>query len=229
MSVRAVPFLLLPNPLYLMNEIYSIFKLDRKWNATAGVWEISLSHFEEFSVSAPFVYTSIVYVIPPGEPYSHLEKLFSPFDMYIWTCICILLMVASFIIVFLKLVPKNVRAFVVGRTNSMPYFNLIGVFLGGSLTLYQCPTRNFARAILLIWLLSTLILRNSYSGKLFDHLCSNQRKPPFYKLTELYQSHLKLFVYPSAYNTTSEIVSKNRYSVIHCLNHISNLSLIFSS
>lgn len=168
------------------------------------------SYLKEFSISAPYVFASMVFAIPAGKPYSPLEKLFSPFDVYVWTCISILFIMTSFLIVFLKLVPKNIRAFITGRTNSMPYFNMIGISLGGSITSYQCPTRNFARTIFSIWLLSTLILRNSYSGKLFDHLCSNQRKPPFYKINDLYESNLKIFVYPSLYNITSELVSKKR-------------------
>lgn len=119
-------------------------------------------------------------------------------------------MVTAFLILILKLLPKNKRDFIVGRTNDMPFFNMIGISLGGSVTSYQSPVKNLARTLLLFWLVTALILRSSYEGKLFDHLCSNQRKSPFYNVKDLYESNLKLFVYPVMYNLTSQIVSKDR-------------------
>lgn len=71
--------------------------------------------------------------------------------------------------------------------------------LGGSIFHIAIPVRNFARTILMIWLLSTLILRNAYQGKLYDNLRGNQRNQPYYSLNSLFESNLRLYLYESFY------------------------------
>lgn len=153
----------------------------------------------KYSMSVAYMYPSLLYAIPPGRPYTSLEKLYFPFKIILWSSICALFIIGALVVTILKLLPKHRRDFVIGTSNDMPLFNMVSVSLGGSLTIEHIPVKNFARTILMIWLIATLVLRNSYQGKLFDNMRSNQRMAPLFTLNDLYESHLKIHIFTSYY------------------------------
>lgn len=106
---------------------------------------------------------------------------------------------------------RKKRDFLVGPANNMPFFNMVNICLGGTITIHDIPLRNFARSMLMIWLLATLVLRNAYQGKLFDNLRSHQRMAPFYHLNELYESNLKLYLYESFYQNVANLISSKQH------------------
>lgn len=152
-----------------------------------------------YSMSFAYFYGALIFAIPPGRPYTSLEKLMFPFRYKIWTCICALFTVAAIVVVLLKCGPRKRRDFIVGKFNNMPFFNMINILFGGSISFNRIPIRNFARTILLIWLFSSLVLRNAYQGKLFDNLRSDQRMAPLYEFKDLYESDLNLYLLESFY------------------------------
>lgn len=153
----------------------------------------------------------MLFAIPPGERYTSLEKLFFPFGRNAWLCICGLLMFAVVILFVIKFTSKKTRNFIVGNSNQMPFFNMVVVGLGGSIHIHEMPMQNFARTMLLFWLLATLVLRNAYQGKLYDNLRRTQRKMPFFRLDDLFRSNLKLYI-PRAYY---QVISDNYPQYIH--------------
>lgn len=173
-------------------------------NLTFGALILAESRFKKFSKSFSYLYGSLLYAIPSGKAYSSFEKLFFPFTTKVWLWIGILFVMAAAILILLKLSAKNKRDFLLGKSNNMPFFNMVNIWLGGAVSLSDIPVRNFARTMLMIWLISTLILRNAYQGKLFDNLRSNQRMAPFYFLDELYGSNLKLNLYESFYQNVAD-------------------------
>lgn len=130
---------------------------------------------QNFSISNAYIYPSLLYAIPPGRKFTALEKLYFPFALTVWLYISALFVIAAVLCVILKLIEKKKRDFFVGKSNSMPFFNMVVVSLGGTISINHLPMRSFARTMLLIWLISTLILRNAYQGKLFDYLRGDQR------------------------------------------------------
>lgn len=158
------------------------------------------------------MYPSLLYAIPPGRSYTSLEKLYFPFAFTVWLCISVIFVVAAISCIGLKLTEKKKRDFFVGKRNNMPFFNMVNICLGGTIALNHVPMRNFARTMLIIWLISTLILRNAYQGKLFDYLRNDQHMAPLFNLDDLYQSDLELHVFDSYYkyivNSFPELKSK---------------------
>lgn len=163
-----------------------------------------------FSMSYAHFYGSLLYAIPPGRPYSSLEKLFFPFGMSVWLLIFVLFILGLITITILRILSKRAHQFVIGTTNT-PFFNMINIFLGGNVTFKTVPMRNFARTMFLIWLLSSLILRNAYQGKLFDNLRGNQRMSPLFRLDEIYESDLKLMLYESFYQNIADLFPNQKY------------------
>lgn len=180
-------------------------------NLTLGAIVVAASRAEKYSMSFAYVYGFLLYAIPPGKPYSSFEKLFFPFKIIIWSCICTLFVIAAIVLVALKLMPRKNRDFFIGKSNNMPFFNMVTICLGGTVSIKDMPLRNFARSMLLIWLLLTLVLRNAYQGKLYDNLRSHQRMAPFYRLHELYESNLNLFLYESFYQNVADVMPEEHH------------------
>lgn len=139
-------------------------------------------------------------MIPPGHPYTSFKKLFLPFDARIWLCIALFYVAALIIWLALKTCWRAKRDFVIGRGNSMPLINLVIVCLGGSMTMSQMPARNFARSILMILLLATLILRNAYQGNLFNYLRIQKTERPLYYRSDIFDSDVDIYVTETFYD-----------------------------
>lgn len=188
-----------------------LFKIgDDTANLTMGAIVVANSRAEKYSMTFAHYYSALLFAIPIGRPYSSFEKLFFPFKMRAWVCICILFTIAATVITALKLAPQRKRAFLMGRKNDMPFFNMINICLGVTIPFNGIPVRNFARTILFNWLLFTLVLRNAFQGKLFDNLRSNQRMAPLFNLNELYASNYKLYVYESFYQDMVDALPTNQ-------------------
>lgn len=168
-------------------------------NFSIGAIFLSSQRPGNLAASFPFYYGSLVFMIPPGHPYNSFKKLFLPFDVRIWLCIALFFGAALAIWFALKTCWRSSRDFVIGRGNSMPLINLVIVCLGGSMTVPQMPTRNFARTILTILLLATLILRNAYQGNLFNHLRTQKNERPLYYRREIFNSDVNIYVTETFY------------------------------
>lgn len=105
-------------------------------------------------------------------------------------------LILMIVIVILKSISKSKRDFVIGENNDAPFLNLIGTCFGGAMTEYQLPRRNFARTILGVVLLTTLVLRNAYLGNLFNFLRIQKRMQPLYYVQEIFESDFTIFIVP---------------------------------
>jgi hypothetical protein len=69
-----------------------------------------------------------------------------------------------------------------------------GASLGGSHLVL--PTRNFARFILMNYILFCLVLRSAYLGKQFEFMQIEMRKPGIDSIEEMIQENYTLYVFP---------------------------------
>lgn len=133
-----------------------------------------------------------MYTIPPGPPYSPIEKLILPFETYVWLWIVICTGMALVTITCVSSCgSKNSRNFVFGAKNRTPFLNYINIMLGGAIT--SAPIRNFARTIFLIWLLGSLILRSSYTGAIFSFIQSQKSAIEIRNLEQLIKYNFTIY------------------------------------
>jgi hypothetical protein len=66
------------------------------------------------------------------------------------------------------------------------------------------PNRNFARFILMNYLLFCLVLRSAYLGKQFEFMQSEMRKPGIDSIDEMIQENYTLYVFPEGLKKTLE-------------------------
>uniref|UniRef100_A0A3F2ZEM7 Uncharacterized protein n=1 Tax=Phlebotomus papatasi TaxID=29031 RepID=A0A3F2ZEM7_PHLPP len=122
------------------------------------------------TVSTTFFYysTPVVLLIPPGRPYTSMEKLVLPFRFITWSILAVGFVISAFVVSFAKFIAPQRRAFIFGQRNNYPFINTINAFLGGSVA--QVAGRNFARFLLMLWILLGIVIRICYQGALFHFL-----------------------------------------------------------
>lgn len=113
----------------------------------------------------------------------------------------------------------KLRPLLTSRQNQHPITNLFAILLGNSILK---PSRhNFARFILMSWLLLTMILRNAYQGMLFDSLRVSRRAPVPGGVAALIRNNYKLLssVYVDYYPENLTIIMP---SILDQINKVIN-------
>lgn len=137
------------------------------------------------------IYSEIVSTVPPGEPYTQLEKIFLMFDIEVWIAIVATLLIAIATVQVTKIWSIKVRNFVFGTNIKTPIVNLIATFLAGGQ--FKIPQRNFARFLLMLFIIWSLIIRTCYQSLLFTYLQSDMRKPIIKTKDELFKMNLTYY------------------------------------
>lgn len=134
----------------------------------------------------------LIIMIPPGETYSAFEKLFQPFDKFVWICILFTLGIAVVTIFIVSKMSWKIKKFVFGEKVRNHYLNMVIGLVGGSQTIL--PRKSFPRTLLMIFLLFCLVWRSVYQGSLFLFLQSDGRKPPVSTIDEMMEKKFVFYV-----------------------------------
>jgi len=138
----------------------------------------------------------IVLLIPSGGSMTPMQRLTRPFRYIIWSCILVSLILAFLLMALLRIAAVPVlRNLVLGRHNTHPYLGMVSSLLGG-LSLYN-PRRNFARYLLILWLLQTLVLRAAYTGQLYLLLQDVEVRSPLKTLGEVMAQNYEFHMLPA--------------------------------
>lgn len=71
-------------------------------------------------ISNPYAYGQMVFLIPPGDLYTSLEKMLAPFETEVWIGIAATLTIGFVIIQVINFYDSKVQKFVFGRTITTP-------------------------------------------------------------------------------------------------------------
>lgn len=137
----------------------------------------------------------VVFAIPLGEKLTAFEKMMRPYDIVVWICLLITISVGLLVILVLNLKLKKLKAFVYGEKITKPVINIFIAVFGGSQKLL--PKRNFARFLLMMFLLFCLVQRNVYQGLLYNFLKSDGRKKEVQSIDEMVEKGFNFFMYES--------------------------------
>ncbi|XP_037932326.1 uncharacterized protein LOC119667112 [Teleopsis dalmanni] len=135
-----------------------------------GGFSSALTHYYLFSSSYTYYDTKLIFVIRMYWSQDHIKKLLYPFE----NNVC-----------------ETIQIFIFGDGNQRPVLNMVIVFLGFSLDVP--PKRNFARFLVMLWLIVTLLMRSSYQGKLFDVLRFSIMAQQLEAIEELIEQQCLLF------------------------------------
>uniref|UniRef100_A0A3F2ZEH4 Uncharacterized protein n=1 Tax=Phlebotomus papatasi TaxID=29031 RepID=A0A3F2ZEH4_PHLPP len=160
-------------------------------NFTIGAFPSSDAFDGSVSSTIAYFITPLILTIPPGRPYSAMEKLFFPFQLSFWICLSACFIVSAVIVSITKFIKPQKRAFIIGQGNSIPFNNTINIFLGGALSM--TPSRNFARFLMMLWVLISIVLRGSYQGALFRFLKSQNNVSIVDTLPKMIEEDFKIY------------------------------------
>ncbi|KAL7040767.1 hypothetical protein ACKWTF_000511 [Chironomus riparius] len=176
----------------------------------SGIANLSIGYFSmtaernNFMKPSYIYYTSnLIWIVPNGRLFSSFEKLAKPFSFITWFCVLIIL-ISSFAVVFLlNLRPTSLRNFVYGRNIKTPCLNVANIFFGGSL--HTLPARNFARTLIGMFMLYSLVIRSSYQGALFNFMKGDFREEPVNDLKTMIDQDFTFYVVESSVDNVKNL------------------------
>ncbi|CRK91814.1 CLUMA_CG005439, isoform A [Clunio marinus] len=136
-------------------------------------------------------YELIRIIVPPRESYTSFEKLLLAFDKPVWSLIIITFALAFIVIIILRFCPRFIREFVIGRNVKEPALNVIIAFFGLGQTIL--PRRNFARFLLIMFILYSLIIRTAYQGKSFEFLQKDMKRKGVQTVKDLFDKNYTIY------------------------------------
>ena len=162
------------------------------------------------STSNPYFAMPFVLIVPSGVPFTAFEKLFKPFHTTVWLYLTGIFLCGTIIIFLIKLQMKSVQDFAFGERITNQYTNLLLIFVGGSQ--HVLPRHNFARYLLMIFILFCLIQRTLYQGSLYKFLQSDNRASEVKTIDEMIDRQFHFYMYPSfrLFTKYSRIYNRSR-------------------
>lgn len=147
--------------------------LGLKADLSLSDWWLKENRLKFFDSSNSYISDSIIFVVPSGEELSALYKLIHPFTPTLWIFVSFCFLFGVVTILVVKRQAKATQMFVFGAGVHNPLLNLFIAFIGG----YQpvLPIRNFARFILMTFILYSLVIRTLYQGAYFQLLQTNKQ------------------------------------------------------
>lgn len=170
--------------------------LDGTADLSISDWWMKANRMQYFDESETYIFDTIVFIVPSGVEYTTFEKLAYPFSIGAWLTILAFYAFGFALIFVLELCPDSLRNFVLGRTNNNPHLNMFVAFIGGTQTQRNLPRRNFARYLLMIFLLYSLVIRTAFQGLYYNLLQSSKRHQEVQSLDEIIEKKFELYLFP---------------------------------
>lgn len=171
--------------------------MNKEVDFTIGMFSKTANRNRNMLSSVTYYLSPLIMVIPPGREYSALDNLFRPFAWQVWIVLVAMTLTAVTTVLCIKRSSsKHVQSLLIGHNNKNPIMNLYQVILG-SPTAYL-PRGNFARYILMMFMLFWFVNRTMYQGFLFEFLQSNAREPEVKTISEMIKRKFLFYMVSSA-------------------------------
>lgn len=156
----------------------------------ADYWlKVNRLNFIDFST--PYINQHIAFIIPPGAELTSLEKFVKPLGYITWALLILYVTVAIIVIYCVKKGSAQMQDFVFGSGVKDPYMNVLIAMFGSSQTIV--PRRNFARYLLMLFLMYCLVMRTLYTGSLYRFLQSKVYHKEVQSINEMVQKDFRFY------------------------------------
>lgn len=143
-------------------------------------------------ITHPYLYGDELLAVPPGEEYTQFEKLVLPFDVITWALISLVFVVAFATIFLCNFIRQDWRDFLFGRNVTTESLNVTSIFFGVGQS--AVPRRNFARFLVMVFLIYCLIIRTAYQGTMFVLMQKNIRKLGVQSIEEMIEKNFTFYL-----------------------------------
>lgn len=177
--------------------------------AAFGTLSLQLERTQFLTETKSFLSLPIVLVIPPAKIISPFQKLVRPFTILVWSLLLLTFLIGFIIIITLKCSSRRSYDFIVGPGVNYPFTNMMIAFFGG--TQSKIPSNNFARYLLMNFLLFCLVIRVLYQGKLFLMLRMELHEKEAATIDDMMEREMIFYTYESLSKRTVGFKFFNRW------------------
>lgn len=186
--------------------------LDGEVDIIIGDLWLKYSRLEFFQPTMPYSSGNIIFIVPKGKPLTTVEKFIFPFEKDLWIACIVFYLTGSLVISMVNCQSENVRNFIFGRNVKFPHLNMFAGLIGN--TQPRLPGRNFARFILMNYLMFFIVIRTSYIGAYHNVVINMQHHKEIETIQELLDSDIEIRTYKAFVDymgSNPEIVNKISY------------------
>lgn len=163
--------------------------IDERADVSIQNWWLKSSRVKYLDSSTPYMSEPFVFLVPPGRELTPVEQLTIPFSLVLWMMILMCFLIGFVVICAVKF--NHNEEFVFGARVENPCLNMFIGFIGG--TQRSLPGRNFARFLLVCFLMYSLVIRTLYQGSFYQMLQSNDRKGEVQTIDEMIQNDFSFY------------------------------------
>lgn len=160
----------------------------------ADYW-LKVNRLKFIDFSTPYINQHIAFVIPPGAELTSFEKFIKPLDFETWMYMMCIFVFCFFVIYVVGKTNPQCKDFIFGKGIRKPYMNILVAIFGGSQ--HILPRHNFARTLLMMFLMFCLVMRTLYTGSLYTFLRANIHHQEAQSIDDMIQFDYKFYVVPS--------------------------------
>ncbi|CAD7090643.1 unnamed protein product [Hermetia illucens] len=164
--------------------------------------------------SVIYMTAEMILIAPEPAPFGPMELLLLPLDSSVWVIILALLTSSVPIAYLLKNTNNRWRNFIFGRNNRTPITNLLSIWVNGWVP--TLPKRNFARTLIVLLILSSMVVRSAYQGSVFKFLRSDKRHKPHLHLSYYLHNGYKIYTSERMYSVIKDMSSDiSKYLILY--------------
>lgn len=167
--------------------------LDGKADLSANGWFLKMHRLKFFDCTASHISEPFVLIIPPGRVLTALEKIIFPFALSVWILILACFAIGFLIIFVIQRQAMKVQSLVFGDGVKNPNLNLVIAFIGDSQMVL--PKNSFARFLLMMFLMYSLIVRTLYQGSFYELMNSDKHDERILSIEEMVKKDFTFYVY----------------------------------
>lgn len=148
----------------------------------------------------------IVFVVPPGRPWSPVRKLFILFQPEVWLVGIFSMSLVLISVCFVNLQSPRIRRTILGEDVHIPLLNLVAGMLGVSTPTYS--KKSAARLIWMGFVLTCLVTRTVYQASLYKLLRGSGHEAEVQTIDEATEKQFTLYIRKSYGDMTSILFRK---------------------
>lgn len=176
---------------------------ERQADVAVNSWYLKAYRLKFFDSTVSHISDQFILVVPPGRELTPFEKLIYPFTLQVWILIAVVLLVGSLVIFVVSQQTEKARNFVFGEGVTTPYLNLFSGFVGGAQNIL--PKGSFARFLLTLLFVQSLVIRTLYQGSYYNILQSNKKHREVQSIDEMIRENFQFFISNSNEDLFQEI------------------------
>ena len=190
---------------YHNGSFKGVFKAleDGQADLAIGDYWLTGDRTKAFGHTAPYISEQIGLIIPPGADYRSIRKFILPFAPYSWFLVLFVIFSGYLVIFITNHQSKAFQSFIFGRNIRNAYLNMLTALVGGSQN--KLPRRNFARFLLVSFLLYSLVIRTAYQGSFYKILKTNQKHKEVQSIDEMIEKDFTFFLFEHFTDLTQSI------------------------